>query len=72
MRALNGQLANPFRVEGLENDVAYPGCYATTPRGLPARGPRSGLELANAFGLTAFDPDLSFKNELDPLPLPVP
>jgi hypothetical protein len=35
---LNALLANPFRVERLENDVVYPACYP-------------GLEFANTFGV---------------------
>ena len=37
----------------LKVQTPVPGRYATTPRGLPARGPRSGLELANPFGVTS-------------------
>jgi hypothetical protein len=46
-------LATPSELRRIFRGIFYPGfkANAPTPRGLPARGPRPGLELANAFSV---------------------
>src|SRR6266849_3413336 len=50
-------MANSFRVQHASIDLNPRVGNTTTPRGLPARGPRPGLELANAFGVHNHRPD---------------